>query len=302
MNLHLKSLSFLIIVICSFNCNTNSTKEVEEYEYEYEQLLLAWRLVESKMDENYALAEAQFDSLLAFNKGVSPKFIRTGLKVKSELGKEDEVNQILSSQSKETLQVVCENKLFTNFETCLSLPKREVKFPDLQKKLVSMFVCDQKKRDNLMEDIIKKFALSDDAINICDGTDSENQYLLKGIIKKHGFPTLDMVGKDAMDGIWFIIQHADGDLEWQKSQLLNIEAAVKNGDLNGDKYAYLYDRIKVNSGEKQLYGTQFEDVDFDNKTTKLRPTEDIENLDKRRLQIGLSPIELYRKSILKNLR
>ncbi len=49
--------------------------------------------------------------------------------------------------------------------------------------------------------------------------------------------------------MFFIIQHSDGDKEWQKSQLPNIERAVENGDLEGQKYAYLYDRIKINSGE-----------------------------------------------------
>ena len=50
--------------------------------------------------------------------------------------------------------------------------------------------------------------------------------------------------KDAMHGIFLMIQHSDGDKEWQKSQLSNIEKAVKEGDMDGQSYAYLYDRIK----------------------------------------------------------
>ena len=46
-----------------------------------------------------------------------------------------------------------------------------------------------------------------------------------------------MVGKDAMQGIFLIIQHSDGDPHWQKSQLGYIEQAVKNGDMDGQSYA-----------------------------------------------------------------
>ena len=101
--------------------------------------------------------------------------------------------------------------------------------------------------------------------------------------------------------MFFIIQHSDGDKQWQKSQLPNIERAVENGDLDGQKYAYLYDRIKINSGEKQLYGTQFSNVDPINKTVELADTENVEDLNKRRMKIGMMPIDMYKKYMLKNL-
>lgn len=98
-----------------------------------------------------------------------------------------------------------------------------------------------------------------------------------------------------------IIQHADRDKEWQQSQLENVEIAVKKGDLDGQSYAYLYDRIQVNNGEKQLYGTQFSKVDPVSKTVELAPTEDIEHLDERRMEIGLMPIEMYKIFMLRNI-
>lgn len=104
-----------------------------------------------------------------------------------------------------------------------------------------------------------------------------------------------------MNGIFLMIQHSDGDEAWQKSQVVNIKAAVKNGDMDGQNFAYLYDRIKINSGEKQLYGTQFSNVDPINKTVELADTEDLKNLDKRRREIGMMPIGMYKKFMLKNL-
>ena len=131
--------------------------------------------------------------------------------------------------------------------------------------------------------------------------DEKNRNRLKEIIAEFGFPGKKMVGKEAMQGIFLIIQHSDGDKEWQKSQLKNIEEAVKNGDMDGQSYAYLYDRIKLNGGEKQLYGTQFVKVDPINKIVELADTEHPENLDKRRMEVGMMPIEMYKRFMLRNL-
>ncbi len=131
--------------------------------------------------------------------------------------------------------------------------------------------------------------------------DERNRNRLKEIFEEHGFPTKKLVGKEAMRGIFLMVQHSDGDKEWQKSQLVNIEKAVKNGDLDGQSYAYLYDRIKINNGEKQLYGSQFSNVDPINKTVELADTEDMKNLEKQRMEIGMMPIEMYKTFMLKNL-
>ena len=109
------------------------------------------------------------------------------------------------------------------------------------------------------------------------------------------------MGKDAMYGIFLMIQHSDADKEWQQSQLVNIEQAVKDGDMMGSNYAYLYDRIKVNSGQKQRYGTQFANVDPINRVVEIAETEDPENLDERRMAMGIMPIEMYKAFVLKNL-
>ena len=154
-----------------------------------------------------------------------------------------------------------------------------------------------------MEDIISKYNIDKSEITKDGGVtvDERNRNRLKEIFKEFGFPNSKLIGKDAMQGIFFIIQHSDGDKEWQKSQLSNIEKAVENGDMDGQKYAYLYDRIKINSGEKQLYGTQFAKVDPINKTVELADTENIENLDNRRMKVGMMPIKMYKEYMLKNL-
>ncbi|NNE29499.1 MAG: hypothetical protein HKN16_07670, partial [Saprospiraceae bacterium] len=52
---------------------------------------LGWRLIESSMDENFETAEIQFDSLLNITDAIDYKFLVTGLEVKAELNKENEI-------------------------------------------------------------------------------------------------------------------------------------------------------------------------------------------------------------------
>ena len=80
----------------------------------------------------------------------------------------------------------------------------------------------------------KDYWLNPEEVNVDEFTRNE----IKEIIRENGFPTRSQVGKDAMSGVFYIIQHADGDKEWQKSQLPNIELAVKRGGLEKWTYAY----------------------------------------------------------------
>ena len=265
---------------------------------------LGWRMIGSSMDENFELANIQFDTILKNSKTIDSKYLITGLEVKKEIGKDEEIIEILSSQPIEMLQEICKKQVLSNFEICKKYSVEIVENEKLQLELIKMYVNDQYVRSNLMTDILQKYNLSKDQVIIDSNginTDERNRERLKEIIDKYGFPTKKMVGKDAMNGVFFMIQHADGENAWQKSQLTNIKNAVKMGDLDSQSYAYLYDRIKINSGEKQLYGTQFANVDAVNNIVELDKTEDIDNLDKRRMEIGMMPIEMYKKLMLKNI-
>jgi len=264
---------------------------------------LAWRMITSSMDQNYELASLQFDSLRNNTKIIDAKYLVTGLEAKNKIGKVDEVAIIINAQEEELLQEICGKPFISNFEPCTKYLDEKVGNRALQLKLIKMFVDDQAVRGNLMQNLILKYSIDSTEIAQFGGNrvDEENRTRLKEIFEEYGFPTRKLVGKDAMQGIFLMIQHSDGDKEWQKSQLTNIEKAVKKGDMDGQSYAYLYDRIKINSGEKQLYGTQFSKVDPINKTVELAKTEDLENLDRRRMEMGMMPIEMYKNFMLRNL-
>ena len=269
---------------------------------------LGWRMIESTWNDNYALAELQFDSLRSLNVPLTTSFWRTGLEAKMELSKVEEVIEIFGNQPTDLQIDICESDFIKDLSLCKNLPKEKIENKELEQEIIELFVADQAIRGNLMIDLIEKYQIDStnikrtydysnpDEINI----DEINRNRLKEIFQEHGFPTRNLIGKMAMSGIFFIIQHADGDTAWQKSQLPNILKAVEAGELSKSNYTYLYDRIKVNSGEPQRYGSQFEKVDRVNKIAELRETEDLENLNQRRREMEMMPIETYRRLMLED--
>jgi len=303
MNQIMKTRNILLLLVAGailLSCKNQTKPEMSE-----EQMWkLGWRMIENSFKEKDLIAEAQFDSLLAVTSNLDKNFLITGLETKFKFDRKEEIVSVLEAQSPDMLQQVCSAMPFlANFETCKTWTAEKVENKLLQMELLTMFVNDQAVRGKILTALIDKYAIYTSQIIKTGGetVDENNQKRLDEIIEEVGFPTIKLVGKDAVQGAFFIIQHADGDREWQQSQLKNIEIAVKNGDLDGQRYAYLYDRIKVNSGEKQVYGTQFEKIDRANKTVQLSAVENIENLDERRRRIGMMPIEMYKKLVLKDL-
>ena len=297
----------LVIVTLIVSCNWTNRIETKDFS-EVEKWKLGWRLINSSWDKNYQLGEKQFDSLLTMNGLTETKFLVTGLDILSELGKKEKIISVLSKQNQRTLEEICSKELFTkkltDMQICKSVAKDEnVESKVLQIELIKMYINDQSVRGNVLSEIISKYKLDEYELTKVDAVsiDKMNRDRLKEIIIESGFPTRQLVGKDAMQGIFLMIQHSDGDKEWQKAQLPNIEKAVKQGDMDGQSYAYLYDRIKINGGEKQLYGTQFKNVDPINEKVELADTDDIESLDARRMEFGMMPIQMYKQFMLRNL-
>jgi len=71
--------------------------------------------------------------------------------------------------------------------------------------------------------------------------------------------------------------------------------------MQGQSYAYLFDRMTINSGEEQRYGTQFSNAYPIKKIVELAATEDVANMEKRRREIGLMTMVICNKLMLINL-
>jgi hypothetical protein len=124
--------------------------------------------------------------------------------------------------------------------------------------------------------------------------DRKNLARMKEIVNRSGWPGKSLVGSDASDAAWLLVQHADSELAFQKRCLVLIVAAVRKGESPPKHMAYLTDRVRVAEGKKQVYGTQFHDVGG---RQELCPVENEADLDRKRGEVGLPPMADYRELI-----
>ncbi|MBA3503125.1 MAG: hypothetical protein H0T65_22385 [Deltaproteobacteria bacterium] len=121
-----------------------------------------------------------------------------------------------------------------------------------------------------------------------DGVDARTTEALKAIVAKHGWPGKSLVGKDGAHAAWLIVQHSR-DFAFQKQCLEMLEIAVAQGEAQAVEHAYLSDRVAVNEGKPQRWGTQFD------KANKPYPIEDVAHVDEWRKAIGLSTLADYER-------
>ncbi len=120
--------------------------------------------------------------------------------------------------------------------------------------------------------------------------DIKNTILLKGIIRKHGWPTIDLVGKKASKNAWLIVQHADHDRKFQNS-ILRLLKRMSKSEIDKMEIAFLTDRLLVASGKKQKFGTQFRLTRKG--VLKMYPIEEKKGIDTMRKRYNLPSIKEY---------
>ena len=119
--------------------------------------------------------------------------------------------------------------------------------------------------------------------------DSLNLIRIKEIIEENGYPGKSLVG-DQSSTAWLVIQHAD--LKTQEEYLPVLQDAADKGELSRSSFALLVDRVRMRKGEKQLYGSQ---IQMNNGKYEIYPIEDESNVNRRRAEVGLGPLEDYVK-------
>jgi hypothetical protein len=120
--------------------------------------------------------------------------------------------------------------------------------------------------------------------------DRANTARMKEVVSKYGWPGKSLVGTEAAGAAWQIVQHSDNDVAFQR-QCLDLITKLPPGEVSNRHLAYLTDRVLLNEGKKQLYGTMLRRDESGNFVPK--PTEDEANVDKRRAALGLEPLRDY---------
>lgn len=116
-----------------------------------------------------------------------------------------------------------------------------------------------------------------------------NAARLLAIVRQYGWPGYTMVGEKAAEAAWLVLQHASGDPALQRRCLAMLRDAVIAAEAHPAQVAMLEDHIRCHEGKGQYYGTQF-DWDAAGLLSPL-PLEDGANVDTRRREIGLPPLE-----------
>lgn len=161
--------------------------------------------------------------------------------------------------------------------------------PELARELLAMERADQKARNAAIEAGGNIAEDSDIGLEIAR-VDKRNTARLKEIIDEYGWPGRSLVGERASRSAWLLALHADLDHKFQE-RALELMEAMEPGEVDPRDIAYLKDRVLVAEGAEQIYGTQFECRDGE--LVPRTPIVDEKDVDERRDEVGLEPLDDY---------
>jgi hypothetical protein len=121
-------------------------------------------------------------------------------------------------------------------------------------------------------------------------TDSANLASVSHILDTYGWTS--GLSDEANKAIFLVINHSD--LKTMNKYIGLFRDAVKKGYLSMNDLVTMEDRMLMNAGKPQKYGTQAYSLVEDGKTViYIWPVEDPDKLDALRKSVGLMPIESY---------
>ena len=161
--------------------------------------------------------------------------------------------------------------------------------PELAAELSAMREADQEVRKRWLKDQ-KNAAIKAEI----EALDAKHVGRLREILAQYGWPGKSMVGEKPGGAAWMIAQH--GGPEFLAQTLPLMYEAVTKRELDEGLYATSLDRVLVQQGKKQVYGTQF-DTDAATGKCEPKPIEDPERVDERRIRAGMGPLAEYKAQL-----
>ena len=141
----------------------------------------------------------------------------------------------------------------------------------------------------------EKWSLSNLAYAVKQSVYRKNQRQLSLLMERHGWPSASVYGHEVSSAAWLIVQHTDFDPAFQKHALTLMEPLLDTGEIERSHYAYLYDRVALNTEGYTLYGTQVHCVSGRYQPKNLKHPESV---DERRAAFELEPLHDYLEDIL----
>jgi hypothetical protein len=163
----------------------------------------------------------------------------------------------------------------------------------LDQGVVSMLVEDLRARrveDQRVRKDLESQADREAAVKEMVAVDLDNTEFLLGVIRELGWIDATRFGAEAADTAFLIVQHTS-DLRLMRTALPRIEEDVRAGRLGGQSFALMHDRLQLNLGGRQRYGSQLGRLPDGGAV--LMPCEDLERVDERRASMGMGPLAEY---------
>lgn len=118
--------------------------------------------------------------------------------------------------------------------------------------------------------------------------DVQNYHFVDSLIERYGYPGKSLVGESTNEVAWHIIQHSP---HIEKHYKL-IKKASRQGEIPLSLYAKMKDRKLLQSGKKQVYGTQSESFTTEDGQVhfKISALRFPKGVNKRRKKVGLETL------------
>lgn len=120
--------------------------------------------------------------------------------------------------------------------------------------------------------------------------DARSTMLMRGLLAEHDWIDSVRFGGKTSRQAWLLVQHADHDPAFQREALARMAAHLDTGGVRPRDYAYLHDRVAVNTGQLQRYGTQPAAQCKADSSLDPQPVEDPGTLNERRQAMGLGTV------------
>lgn len=160
----------------------------------------------------------------------------------------------------------------------------------LRRELVTRLAADQGIRDTVSQVLQAGGRFDTSLLRRMWEVDTPNSNWLKGVIAERGWPGRSLVGDEGAQAAFLIVQHATHDTAFMAAALALMERAVPDSEAKGSDVAMLADRIAVQRGQKQRYGTQAKITDG---KVILDPIDDSAHVDQRRAALGMPTLARY---------